>query len=74
MGPSTVREAITSVARALYASYSHVLQLPQTMEQIKSIMDGFEQIAGIPHCAGAIDGTHIPWKNCSSAQYFEYRC
>eukprot|EP00171_Calliarthron_tuberculosum_P002949 IDg2949t1 len=54
--------------------YGHILRLPVSMSEIASVMNGFEAIAGLPYCVGAIDGTHIPWKKCPKSQHYEYRC
>lgn len=37
-------------------------------------MTGFQSIAGLPYCVGAIDGLQIPWKKCPKTQLYEYKC
>lgn len=74
MGASTVLVCVLEVSRVICSSYSDSVQLPTTTSQIASLMEGFKCIAGLPYCVGAIDGTHIPWKNCPVEQYYEYRC
>eukprot|EP00171_Calliarthron_tuberculosum_P003968 IDg3968t1 len=74
MGPSTVMESVREVSRAICTLYSDYVKLPSTASEIGSLMNGFERIAGLPYCVGAIDGTHIPWKKCPASQFYEYRC
>lgn len=68
MGPSSVLESVRSV------SYAIELRLPSSIPDVAALMNGFEDISGLPYCVGAIDGSHIPWKKCPSAKYYEYRC
>lgn len=74
MGTSSVFNSVRSVSRAICAHFGHVLKLPNDVAAIGSIMDGFERIAGLTYCVGAIDGTHVPWKKCPQDQFYEYRC
>lgn len=63
MGPSTVLESVRQVWRAICSLYSNNVRLPSSLPEIATLMDGFEGLASLPYCVGAIDGTHIPWKN-----------
>lgn len=74
MGPSSVHTAVRDVSRAICSEFASNLSLPTSTSEIASIMKGFQQIAGLPYCVGAIDGSHIPWKRCPSSQFYEYRC
>lgn len=35
---------------------------------MKEVMRGFESIAGLAYCTGAIEGTNIRWHNCPKDQ------
>lgn len=59
MGPSTVLESVRSVSKTICTLYSDKIQLPTSSGRISSIMQGFQDIAGLPRCVGAIDGSHI---------------
>eukprot|EP00171_Calliarthron_tuberculosum_P005587 IDg5587t1 len=74
MGPSSVHNAVRDVSRAVCTAYASSLALPTSTSEIASIMRGFQRIAGLPYCVGAIDGSHIPWKRCPRSQFYEYRC
>ena len=74
MGLTSVLDCVRVVPRAICQMFRSVLQLPNTEGELSTIMNGFQKIAGLPYCVGAVDGTHIPWRGCPSSQYYEYRC
>ena len=49
-----------------------VVQLPVGAE-LARVIAGFEAIQGMPNCAGALDGTHIPWR-CAEADNANFMC
>ena len=71
---STVTPLIRNVAVAIIEYFGYEIRLPKTEQEYATVMRGFQNIAGLPHCVGAVDGSHIPWTACPSEQYFEYRC
>ena len=54
--------------------YRSIIALPKSYSDLSKTMSGFRKIAGLPYCAGAIDGSHVRWHNCPISQYYEYRC
>lgn len=63
MVPSLIRE----VSRANFKSQN-------SGEELFEIMSGFQNIAGIPYCVGATDGSLVRWMECPVGHYFEYSC
>lgn len=74
LGVSTVLVAVKEVSRLICDHFTDAIKFPTTGVDVATVMDGFKDIAGLPYCAGAIDGSHIEWHRCPTEQYFEYRC
>lgn len=64
LGTSTVCLIIKEVANLMCASFGHAVSFPDNNQDVVKIMQGFEGIAGLPHCAGAIGSTHVRWSAC----------
>lgn len=71
---STVTPIIREVSRVICSTFSDAVVPPRTEQEIRKVMKGFEDIAGMPYCTGAIDGSHIHWRKCPGEQKIEYRC
>ena len=56
---SFVCVCIRDVCCAIIKRLSNVITFPQGQD-LRQVIDGYEQKWGFPMCAGAIDGTHIP--------------
>ena len=54
-----VRICIKVVCEAINRQLSRVIRFPLGEDLVK-VIDSYEKKWGIPMCAGAIDGTHIP--------------
>lgn len=74
VGPSTVGCIVKEVSRAICATYSTEIHLPRAWDELQKVMNGFQSIAGLPYCVGAVDGSHIKWTACPTAQFYAYRC
>ena len=71
---STATAIVRNVPLAVIEKLGHEVSLPRTEQEIASVTRGFQNIAGLPYCVGAVDGCHIRWPASPSHQYFEYRC
>ncbi len=74
IGVSTMTPIIRTVSSALCEYYGHVIALPTTRIELERVMKGFKDIAGLPYCVGAIDGSHLRGNACPSDQYLDYKC
>ena len=72
--PSSITKIIRETSRFICESFPDVIRLPRMTSEVHKTMKGFQGIAGLPYCVGAIDGTHIPWLRCPEEQFFEHRC
>ena len=52
-------EVSNAILMALNSLIPRVVQLPGQEEEWQQIADGFKKISGLPHIAGAIDGSLI---------------
>ena len=60
VGLSTTGNIVRSCCRAIKEHLMpRYVKMPKD-QQFREILSGFENVWGFPHCAGAIDGTHIP--------------
>lgn len=73
MGQSTVLNSVRDDPRAIREQFHDVLRLPATESELEPIVRGFQQIAGLPYCVGAIYGSHVLWARCPTSQHYEYR-
>ena len=61
IGRSTACEIVNNICEAITSHLlSRYISLPAEEEQVKEIMDEFEDRNGFPQVIGAIDGCHIP--------------
>jgi hypothetical protein len=56
---STVQQTLDDVASAIVRRLGHLISLP-TPEEVLADIRSFDDAYGVPFCAGAIDGSHIP--------------
>jgi len=73
-GASTVLAAVKELSRHICFVSREEITFPTAAEHVSRVMQGFENIRGLPYCVGAIDGTHIKWLACPEDQFYEYRC
>lgn len=59
MGKASALRYVDEVLRVIISMKSSVIYFPKSSEQLCSIANEFEQIAGFPNVVGAIDGTLI---------------
>ena len=57
-----LREAMRLFCRLVRRRFQHSLFGLPTGNRLVEIMERFRVEHGVPQCAGAIDGTHIPWR------------
>lgn len=74
VGPSTVLCVVKQVSRLICSHFNDSIYIPFDLFGISRAMRKFKSAAGLPHCVGAIGGTHILWLNCHMEQHYEYRC
>lgn len=63
----------TSVCYAINATIDNI-DFPERVCEMRSIKTDFHQIAYIPNCIGAVDGTLIPIKGMTGPEEFAYVC
>ena len=63
--------AVHEVIRKICQEFKDAASFPTSNNDVRSAMNGFKSIVGLPYCVGAIDGTHIPWLMCPSNQYYD---
>ena len=56
-----LRDRLPRFCRLLRRHFSGLFALP-TGQRLVEVIEGFREINGMPQCAGAINGTHIPWR------------
>ena len=69
MCQTTISESIHLVTDSLVAASDRYIFMPTGREAF-TVMEAFNDIAGIPQVLGAIDGTHIPIKAPSQGEAF----
>ena len=62
------------VGKEICDGYRDYISFLTELGDVHGAMEGFKEIAGLPYCVGAIDGTHIRRPMCPEAQFFGYRC
>jgi hypothetical protein len=65
---------IDEVFRVLKLYKFETIRLPQTEAQWREVADDFEQVAGFPYVAGAIDGSFIPIHRYYSVMTLDLNC
>ena len=73
---STVSKTLKTVCEAINEILGpRLVQLPQSEEEMREKISGFEMLFGMVQVFGCIDGTHIPIKRPFSASqdYFNYK-
>ena len=62
MAESTLQGRFAHFLRAMRLVYeANTIALP-TAAELPAVMKAFEEIAGLPQCCGALDGTHVAWR------------
>lgn len=74
IGTVTVNAFRKEVSRLICKLFRADNFFPTSTHNVLETMDGFEQIAELPYCMGAIDGIHLEWHHCPTDQIYEYRC
>ena len=74
IGASSITPIVREVSRLICEHYDNEIQLPNTTNELNTVIKGFERVSGLPLCVGAIDGSHIQWPTCPKSKKFEYRC
>ena len=74
IGPSSVSSIVKGVSREICSHFQNSVHFPTGETELASIMKRFEEIAGLPYCCSAVDGSHIRWRECPDEQFYEYRC
>ncbi len=74
IGTSSVRYIMCTVSRVICEKFEGAIRLPKSAQELRRVINGFEQIAGLPYCVGAINGCHIPWLSCPDSRFYDYRC
>lgn len=63
IGKSTVAGIVHRVTEALYSALAQVhIVFPTTRGDVERVINGFEEMSGLPQCGGAVDGCFIPMK------------
>lgn len=70
---SSVCRIIHNVCYAINATIDNI-DFPERVCEMRSIKTDFHQIAHIPNCIGAVDGTLIPIKGVTDPEEFAYVC
>ena len=68
---STVIEAVQDVVRALYELQDDHIKFPDTLAELNTSVQSFEELSASPNILGAIDGSHVRIKapSDSAADY-----
>ena len=75
VGKSTVHGILHRTTGALYDALGQAeISFPTTAEELQPIMTGFERMAGLPQCAGVMDGCFIPMKKPHGEYGDQYWC
>ena len=61
IGASSVSSIVKGVSREICSQFHDCVHFPKEEGDLASVMKGFEKIAGLPYCCGAVDGSHIKW-------------
>ncbi|KAI5070938.1 hypothetical protein GOP47_0013189 [Adiantum capillus-veneris] len=72
MGESTIRKYVVIICRILSSTdfFHRVgIRVPHG-DRLEKIMAGFEAISGLPHIAGALDGTHIRLQRKPAREFY----
>ena len=58
----------------MHEIYASVVNLPENLTEMQSVMSGFKPLAELPYCCGSIDGSYVRWNACPAEQYLDYKC
>ncbi|CAH1959275.1 unnamed protein product [Acanthoscelides obtectus] len=75
VAPCSISKFLPDVLIAIYEALKDYIQVPNTEECWREIMDGFNDKCNFPMCGGAIDGKHVQIR-CpahSGSDYYNYK-
>ena len=74
LGHSTVGKIVVETCRAIATDLFSIYVFIPSGENLKEVVDGFEEFWGSPQVAGAIDGTYIPIIRPDESASVYYTC